>query len=263
VTYDARETGVYTGAPLEAYLFSMGTQEFCYTPNDAEFTLAGKTYQPESIGGGDLDLSGEDEQGSLEITVPKDNPLVAMFVPDLPIRPLMLTVYAGHQNEAEWRVRWTGEIASCEVKGAVATLTGLPISRVMRRMIPSNTFSGPCNWEWGTGGCGLDRETYRELATVVLAEGLTVTAALFGTHDDGYYAGGWLESAEGEVHWITHHAAGVVTLMTPFRSLRNGQVLSAFPGCQHTIAACKTFGNLQHYLGCPWTPTKNCFVVGL
>jgi hypothetical protein len=263
VTFAARETGVYTGAPLEVYLFTMGTLEWCYTRNDTAILLAGKNYQPETIDRGEIDLSGEDEQGSLELTLPRKNPLVVMFVPDLPIRPLMLTVYTGHQGEAEWRVLWTGEIASCEVKGSVATLTGLPISRVMRKMIPSNTFSGPCNWEWGSVGCGIDRETYRGMATVVLAEGLTVTAALFGAHPDGYYTGGWLEAADGEVHWITHHAAGVVTLMTPFRDLRNGQLISAFPGCQHTIAACKSFGNLVHYLGCPWTPTRNCFLVGI
>ena len=263
MTFDARERSGRLGAPLEAYLFTMGVQTWAFTSADKAIVMGGNTYAPEAISRGEIDISGEDEQGSLEITVPRTNEIAVAFIPDLPIAPVMLTVYVGHRNETQWRVLWSGEIASCDIKDSTATLTGLPISRAMRRMVPSNTFSSNCKWEWGSQQCGVDITRYVVLADVDSLDGLTITSSAFAAHADGYFTGGWLEGGDGEVHWITKHQGAVVTVMSPFRAITVGTRLMAYPNCQQTIAGCAAFDNLKHYLGCPWTPTRNLFVVGI
>lgn len=263
MSFDTAETGVATGAPLEVYLFEMGAQSWAFTPNDGALVVSGVTYDPATISRGEIDLSGEDEQGSLEVTLPRSSDVVGLFIPDLPPHPVTLTVRVGHRTETEWRVLWSGEIASCDVRDSEATLTGLPISRALRRILPPNTFSAMCNWEWGSPQCGVDVEAYRLAIVVAALGGMTVTAADLASKPDGYFKGGWLEAPDGETHWIVRHVGDTVTLMSPFRSLPLGASLSAFPGCEHTIAACKTFNNLPNFLGCPWTPNRNAFVVGL
>lgn len=263
MSYDARETDAYAGAPVELYRFTCAANTWTYTSADVAQSYLGVTYKPQAITRGEIDASDEDSQGSLEVTLPLTLPVALLFIADLPPAPVTLELFRMHRGDTEVVSLWSGEISKCDFAGSVARLTGQPVSRALRQQLPPNSFQAQCNWTLFSPQCGLDRNTYRVAATVTAVSGFDVTATEFASHADGYFTAGWLEDAAGEKHWIVAHVGDTVTLMTPFRSLAASDAVSAYPGCDRTIAACKVYGNLQRFLGFPYLPTKNPFVVGV
>lgn len=263
MTYAARETSGTAGRPVELYRFSCGSDVWAWTSADVATDALGLTFAPAAIARGEVDTSDEDTQGSLEVTVPRTNEVAALFVADLPPAPVMLEVYRYHRADAELVLFWSGEIASAEFAGSSALLAGIPVSRVLRRSLPSAAYQAQCNWALYSPQCGVNKASYRTTAVVTAISGFTISAAEFDIPADGYFRAGWVETATGEKHWVTAHAGAVLTLLTPFRSLAVGDTVYAYPGCDRTIAACKTFSNLARHLGFPFVPTKNPFATGV
>jgi uncharacterized phage protein (TIGR02218 family) len=263
VTYAGRETSAYGGAPVELYRFTCGGLTWSWTSGDVEQTALGLTFMPAPISRGEVDTSDEDTQGSLELVVPRTNQVAGLFIADLPPEPVMLEVYRLHRGDAEIVLFWSGEIASAEFVGSAVRLAGIPVSRVLRRQLPPHTFQGQCNWALYSPQCGVNKLTYRITATVTAISGFTISATEFDAQPDDYFRAGWVETVTGEKHWVTAHVGAVVTLLTPFRSLAIGDVVYAFPGCDRTIAACKSFSNLPRHLGFAFVPTKNPFRTGV
>jgi uncharacterized phage protein (TIGR02218 family) len=263
MTFDARESSGYSGQPVELYLFVCGSQKWCYTSGDAEAVYAGDHYVPDPISRGSIDMNGEDEQGNVTLELARTNAVAEMFIADLPVNPVYLMIRRYHRGDDEYQVFWTGEVVSCAFKGSKATLTGLPVSRVLRRQIPGPTFQAQCNWALFSERCGLSKANFMHLATISAISGIYITATAFGTHSSGYFRSGWVEDASGETHWITEHVMSTLTLMTPFRSLRVGSVVSVYPGCDRTMVACQAFGNRDNFCGFEFLPSKNPFVTGM
>jgi uncharacterized phage protein (TIGR02218 family) len=263
MSYDGKEQSQLGGAPVELYYFQSGSDYWCYTSGDVAVNYAGRDFTPAIITRGDIDESDEDQAGSLEITVLRNNNVAALFIPDLPIHPVTLQVYRFHRGDSETVCFWSGEIASCEFSGSTVKLTGLPVSRAFRRNVPTLTFQSQCNWAVYSSQCGLDKGSYRVTAVITGVSGALLYAAAFATHPDGYFRSGWVETAAGETHFITAHSGTGLTLLTPFRSLQPGDTVYAYPGCDRTLVACAAFGNGVHFCGFPFIPTKNPFVVGI
>jgi uncharacterized phage protein (TIGR02218 family) len=263
VTFEARESSGYNGQPVELYLFVSGPQKWCYTSGDAEVVFAGDHYAPASISRGEIDMNGEDDQGSVEVELPRSSVVAEMFIPDLPVYPVYLAIRRYHLGDDEYQVFWTGEIASCAFKGSIATLSGLPISRALRRQVPSVTFQSQCNWPFFSVRCGLNKENHTQVATVAAISGDYISSEAFGEHPSGYFRSGWVEDVNGETHWITDHVNSTLTLMTPFRALRVGDIVNAYPGCNRTMAACRGLNNEANFCGFEFLPSKNPFVTGM
>lgn len=263
MTFDAKEKSVYDGAPVEIYRFVCGGSVWTWTSGDTTQVYQGATYEPETIERGEIDQNGEDEQGQLELTVARTNPVADLFIADLPVRPVMLEAFRLHRGDAEVVRFFSGEVASAEFQGSRVKLVCLPASQAFRRRIPGNTFQTQCNWAHYSPACGVNKDLHRVTGTVTAIAGVTIQAAAFATQPNGYFTAGWVETAAGETHWVTAHAGAVLTLMTPFRELQIGDTVHAFRGCDRTITACKAFNNLARYAGFPFVPTRNPFDVGV
>jgi uncharacterized phage protein (TIGR02218 family) len=263
MSYDEQERSTHGGAPVELYRFASGSEVWSWTSGDAEEIYAGANYEPEAITRGEVDQNGEDDQGQLEVTVPRTNPVAELFVAGLPSRPVTVEVFRFHRGDPEVISIFRGEVASADFLGSEVKLTCLPPIACLRSLGPPNTFQGQCNWALYSSGCGLDHENYRVTGDISAIEGLTIRSPAFGSHPDPYFAGGWVENAAGEMQWVTSHVGATLTLLTAFRDLRLGDHVSAFPGCARTLEACEAFDNLQHFLGFPFLPSKNPFDVGV
>lgn len=263
MAYDDKEQSQAGAAPVELYLFQSGNQFWRFTSADADQEYSGQTFLHDIITRGAVDESDEDMAGSLDVTLMRNNAVAALFIPDLPPHPVRLAVYRFHRDDAEVVCFWTGEVASCEFSGSTAKLSCLPAGAAFRRTVPSLTFQSQCNWAVYGARCGLSQGSYRVTATVTLASGVTLQAAEFALHDDGYFRGGWVEDPEGETHFVTEHVGTTLTLLTPFRAMAPGDTVYAFPGCDRTLAACAAFSNTIHFCGFPFVPLKNPFVVGI
>lgn len=263
MAYDSREQSQAGGAPVELYAFTCGTSAWYFTSADSDQIYGGHTFLHDVISRGSIDESDEDQAGSLEVTLVRNNEVAALFIPDLPTHPVRLQVYRFHRGDAEVVCFWTGEVDSCEFSGATAKLSCLPVGGAFRRSIPSLTFQSQCNWAVYGARCGLSQGSYCVTAAVTLVSGLTLQAGEFSEHASGYFRGGWVETPDGETHFVTEHVGTTLTLLTPFRTLHAGDIVNAFPGCNRTVAACAAFGNTIHFCGFPFIPTKNPFVSGI
>jgi hypothetical protein len=90
-----------------------------------------------------------------------------------------------------------------------------------------------------------------------------VTADAFGTHPDGWFAGGEFNvTIGGEVlrRLILDHVGTTVLLMGAPYGLAVSDTFDAFAGCDRSAPVCHgKFDNILNYGGFPWKPLKNPF----
>ena len=260
MTFDSREKSRYSGAPVECFRFAHGQSVWLFTSADREVVLPAGTFTPAVVQRSELDHSQEDGAGSVEVRIPLDLPLVSAFIGFVPATPVSVTIYRAHRTEeSDYKATFVGTVASVVFEGSEAVLTCSPISGTFRRRVPGQTFQSQCNHPLYGPGCGLDRNSFRDVCTVGSVSGSTVTSTDFGARANGYFTNGWLEDpATGEVRWIVDHVGSTVTLMNPFPALAGGQTVNAFAGCDRTEATCAAkFNNLVNHLGFPRVPGRN------
>lgn len=259
MSFEARETGTATGAPLECYRFSQGSSLWLWTSADRSVVLPSGTYSPTTLTRGDLDHSNEDEGGSLQLTVPRTNQVAQLFAAEIPSTPVLLTVFRCHRGEeTDVRVRFVGSVSAARLAGPEAVLLCQPWRATFRRTVPALRYQSQCNWSLYGTGCGVSPTAFRDLATVGSVAGAVVTSPDFAVRADHWFRNGWLEAPGGERRWIVAHVGNSVTLMYPLSTLLPGQQVSVYAGCDRTESACATkFANLANHFGFPRIPTRN------
>lgn len=259
MSYASRETSRSGGAPVECYRFVQGSSLWLWTTADVPVVLPTGTYSPATLERGGIDLSAEEEGGSLELTVPRGNPVALLFRDYLPATPVSLTVFRAHRGEeSDVRVRFLGTVASVRFDGPSAMLVCQPLRSVFRRSVPGLRYQSQCNWSLYGTGCGVSPASFRDTVTIGTVSGVSVTSGDFAARASGWFRNGWLELPTGERRFIVAHVGDTVTLMNPLPALVPGAVVAAYAGCDRTEAACSSkFANLQAFFGFPRIPTRN------
>jgi uncharacterized phage protein (TIGR02218 family) len=268
VSFEAQETHPYAGAPIEFFKFSLGSTVWRYTSSDETVSIADPTtvhsYSPAAISRDQADFSQEDSGENVEVRVPLDNPVAALFVAYTPVAPVALTIYAKHRSDAEIVTAFIGEVLSISFEGAVAKLTCAPVKQALRRVVPSDVYQSRCNHVLFSAACGLDRAAWKDTAALTTVTGVTLSSATFDARADGFYRNGWVERTNGERRFIVEHVGAALTLMNAFPAdLIAGETVIAYAGCDRTEAACTAFANLVNHLGFPRIPTRNPFAGGI
>lgn len=265
MTFDSSEKSAYGGKPVECFLFQAGSQEWRYAASDSLATCPGfGTFDPYPISRGDLEISQERDSGQLDINVPRTCEIALLFVGYTPANPVSVTVYAYHRDDGEAVVFFRGGIVSASFEGAVATLKCLPLGGALSRTVPRLSCLTRCNWVLYSAGCGVSKAAYAQAATVTAVSGLDVSAAVFGTHEDGYFDFGFIELPDGSRRYITRHIGTTVTLLGPALSLAVGAAITAYPGCDLTEETCVAkFANLANHWGFKRLPVRDPYQVGV
>jgi len=89
-----------------------------------------------------------------------------------------------------------------------------------------------------------------------------VTLASIGIAPDQWFrAGEIVRNVDGERRAIVDQAGAVLTLAHPFRTLLNGNGVTLYAGCDHTLATCSDkFNNAVNFGGHPTVPSSNPFL---
>ncbi len=269
MSYDAKEKSQYGGSPVELYKFVYGSNTSYFTSADKDQSYASHTYLHDVITRGEIDASDEDQQGMLEVTVPRTNAIADLFIPNMPIYPVTLTIYRFHRGDSEVVQLWMGEVASIAFTGSTVKLSCQPVGNVLRRNIPSTTYQAQCNWSLYSTQCGISKTSFAEVATVATVAAAVLTLTISSDRASGYFTNGFVVSSWNERVWVLAHtrlssSSAQLTLMTPFSAISAGAVVTVYAGCDRTLADCKNkFSNLPKFLGFPFIPTKNPFVTGI
>lgn len=269
MTLDARERSRYSGNPVECYRFQADLSIWRFTSADERVPInvlpdGLQMYEPEPIRRGEIRFSQEESSGGFEVTVPRWNPVAALFIASPPSTAITLTVYRTHLDDGQVIPAWIGTVISAVFDGSEARLECRPVLGALKRTIPRIVAQRTCNWPLYSPGCGINKAAFMDLATVSGIAGAVVTAAIFSSHADGWYDTGWLERADKTRRYVLTHLGNSVTLQTPFVGLAVGEIIQAFAGCLRTEAVCTAkFNNIVNFLGFERLPSRNPYEQGL
>jgi len=262
MTYDAREKSRYGGQPVEGFRFAQGPNLWLFTSADREVTLPAGVFKPEAIARSEFDFSQEDTGETIEFTLPRTNPVAALFIGDLPSTPVWVAVYRAHRGDEDLAVTvFSGKVIRARFEESEAVLTGASLMAMLARTVPVLAMQTPCNHVLYSAPCGANPTTSRDQITVTSVVGATVVSNDFATRPDQWFRGGRLESASGETRFIADHVGDTVTLISPLPGLESLDVVWAYWGCDHLEPTCRDkFGNLINHLGWSRLPGRNPFV---
>lgn len=248
---------------VELYDFSYGVAHFRYANGVRAVSWQSQQYDPAALDRGAIHAGSDPSRNTLDITAPLSLPLLDLFRPVGTLQRIGLTLYRQNVNGSTAAI-WNGEIGSVEFAGDKATIHCLPPLAALNSLGLKRAWQKSCPhvlYGAGLGQCNASRTAVQTSATLTGVAGDVINAAAFAAQADGWWAGGYIEWDDGTVvqrRFISSHAADAVTLLTPAAPLVVGDVVTALPGCDHTLATCNSkFANAVNYGGQPWIPTKN------
>jgi len=281
MSFDAMETSRYGGKPYELFRFTMGITSWQYTSGETSRTHPTHgVFAPEVIDHSEVTYSSEASSGTITVNLPKSNPVAAQFISFSPPDPVWLTIFAGHDGDAEIVTRFRGKVAKAEFPRE-CTLTILPESASIRKKIPSMVYQQPCNRMLYSASCGAT--TTGNLWTLKVGalsgDGLTITVDQAATESTAYVAywqtqwsanadtngppslaWGYMVSPTSQRMMIGRHPAwNQIVLKAPIPGVAVGTVVTVVRGCRRTTKHCKHFGRLQSFNGFDQFPSKNPF----
>lgn len=266
MTYDSREKSVHSGAPVEGYRFIING-EYLYTSADQVVSIAvdgtPRDFTPVFSERSSISHTREDTTGNVTVKLPRDNEIAQMFIEFGPPEPVNVTIWRGHDGEAESVRVFKGRVVSATFEHGWCELTCAPASRALHRKIPRTPIQAQCWWALYGSGCGVNLNLFRVTATLSSVSGSTIQSATFATKPDGWFTGGFIVCTGSERRYIRSHVGNTLVLQAPISDLVSGNQVDAYAGCDRTEATCETkFSNLVNHQGRPRVPSRNTFEVG-
>lgn len=261
MTFDVRERSRFLGQPIEGYRFAQGSNLWFYTSADRTITLPAGVFSPEAISRSELDFSQEDTGETVELTLPRANPVPALFIGDLPSTPIWVTIYRAHRGDEALAVTiFSGKVVRVRFEESEAILTGASLMSMLSRTVPILAMQTPCNHVLYSAACGANPTACRDLVTVTSVSGATVVSSGFALRPNQWYQSGRLESATGETRFIVDHQGNTVKLISPMPKLASLDQVYAYWGCDHLESTCRNkFSNIINHLGWSRLPGRNPF----
>lgn len=262
MTYTASENSVQDGQPVELYRFAFQTQAWTLTSTQLPILKDAESYTPAAITRSSLEQTNEINRNGIEIRLPRDHPVAALFIASPPEGVVSVTLYRQHAGDPdqEFITLWKGRVLVARLSASEATLKCEPVVSSLKRTGLRARYQLLCRHVLYSAGCGALKDNFRVDGTVAAVSGTTVEVEAAGTQPDGYFVAGMLQTMEG-LRMIVAHAGGSLTLIAPMPSLAVGQSVQLYAGCDHSTGQCAgRFNNLANYGGFPFVPIKNPFV---
>jgi uncharacterized phage protein (TIGR02218 family) len=260
MSYASIETSKYGSQPFELYQFTTADAAWYYTSGDKAITYLGHTYLPEVIKRTATNQSGETKGGTVKVTLPKENPVVQLFVAFCPTTPLFIVIYRGHGGDSDVVVNFTGRVTMNRF-GDFGELNCIPDSDFLKNTVPAVKFQAPCNHFLYDAGCTISKADFRVGTTIatISPAGDVVTVASVDGKIDNWFTAGYLEIGE-QRRMILLHNGTTLTLIAPLFDVAIGAAVNLYAGCQRDFHTCvNKFANGEHFLGFQWVPVKNPF----
>lgn len=260
MTYENYQTSQYQGEPMTLFRFSgVSSTTWLYTSEPFDVMRGSETYLPEAISHSPVEQNVGEGPQSIDIKVPTSSAIAGQFLGFLPIRPISVIVYSRHRPDAQYVPIFIGECSSgAHGDDGFTTIRCEPLSYKLGRNIPWPCYSSTCNWAVFGEGCGLSKDAYVVPVPVDAHDGFEISSTVIGSFESGYFNAGTAERANGETRWIVAHVDDVVTLVSPFTDLQEGEVVTFLPGCDGVEDTCvDKYNNLPNFMGFPDVPVKN------
>jgi uncharacterized phage protein (TIGR02218 family) len=265
MSFNLLETSVFGGSPIELYEFGVLGQTWRYTTDDRITTFNGAEFQPVSdLSRSSIKVTQVVEKGEVRITMRGNVPVAEQFLAAPPSEPMQVRIYKKHRNDPDYIIRWRGRVMACAWEGASAVLICSSVNSSLKQPGLRRSFQYACPHDLYGIGCGVARNDFEVIGTVVSLTGLVMTLTLPTTYATDYFAGGYLlwenETGRQDTRMITASSGATVTVQNSTIGLFIGSTLRLYPGCDHSPQTCfAKFNNIDNHGGFPFIPTTNPF----
>ena len=263
MTYDSRETGTSTSAPVELYEFVGTFNTYRMTTSPDKITNSLGTFQPIAVTRTAIEGASQEEgEMSIDISVPFNHPMCMEYIYSNSPPKLTVNMYRLHRGYLEeFQLIFTGEVLSFNVEDRIATFRVPSVfSWKLEGLAPNPKYQAPCNHVLFDEFCSVSRGLNTQTSTVVAVNDKTITvdASTFLLKECA--AGEMIWAAGDQRRMIVSNTGNVFKLTFPFSGLLVGETVKFSKGCDHSFTTCRTkFSNGINFGGTPLVPKLNPF----
>lgn len=259
------ENSNYDGKPVVLYEFRLGSAAWFYCGGESDLPFGGRTYVAMAVGHEIFSMSGNPTSDDFTINISANAEVTKLFNGTPPSEPIEVAVRTLHHGDTEAPVVWSGTVkAGRRVSMVEFSLNCNSLLATLNRNGLRLFWQRGCQHMLYDRLCDVDRTAFATTVQVTSLSGTSVSASIFDTFANGYFAGGYLSfvGAYGttERRAIERHAGSTLHLLGASDGIAVGAWITAYPGCNRTSAMCEEkFNNLDNYGGFPHLPNKSPF----
>ena len=268
MSFSIFELSRFKGKPLNLYYFKIGpgaNDYYAFTDGERELTLSGVVYSPVQIRRGRISSSGSLDKSTLEIQVPKTNPLFEIYRVYPPNFVVTMIVKQGHYGDPDNQFLsiWSGRVINFSIEGNEVSFSCEPVGTSTRRPGLRRNYQYGCPHDlYGASTCKATKVGTPFVIQALTGGTLTLPNGWNGSLDAAKFIGGLVEwspsSGALASRSIIRASGNVLTIAGLTQGLSIGDSVNVIVGCNHQMSDCSTIhGNIPNFGGQPWIPTEN------
>lgn len=262
--FDQTEVSVFDAEPIELYHFGGTRTDYYLTTSADPITSVGQVFTPlAGLTRSMLKVGTQEEENlSLDISLPFDHPITIEYAYQTAPPDLRLNLYRAHRHAPDDRILvWKGHVLSFSVEGRICKFRVPSLfSSLLNGVAPAPRYQAPCNHQLYDARCGVDVAAYQTVTSVTAVSSARVTVQSLGALSLPALRGGEMFDAAGEHRLIIGGTARDLEVAYPFAALSPGTQVTLRRGCNHTITECREiFNNARNFGGHPYVPQRNPF----
>lgn len=270
MSFESREWSLEHGQPIYLYRFTLNEKQWHYTSADGDVTRGfdadnrAIVWTAIPISDDGISQTGESTSDALTVTTVTSIPPAAIYMDYVPSRNVTLSIFETHEDDAEMRAIYVGEITQINVpQPGTAVFTVEMLQALLSREGLRLSWQRSCPYAlYDPLTCRVDKTLWGKVVTVTsVANGHLLMDNIplpSGRLDGGFVE--WADPVRGiERRGIEAHSDNLVRMFGTTEGIVAGTVLTAYPGCPRTCDGCKSFNNLDNYGGAPGMQGKSPF----
>lgn len=238
--------------PARMYQFSRGPLRWCYNSSAEVIKYDNQIFKPLIGGISDRGIIRSDggQSDTFIITAPNDIEVAQLFVDVPPSSRIQLTVFNTHLGTECVQPVWYGVIGTVNfsVQDSVE-ISCINNETLTNRPGVTAVYSRQCNAVLYDKQCAVNKEKFKVAATIKQITPMTIEVMEAGSYSPDWFTGGFIEfnvgSGEIDRRYIEKHTGTTLTLLSGSISLKDGQNIALYPGCNLMATTCQEkFNNL-------------------
>jgi len=268
MAFNILESSIFGGRPIELYEFYVLGQYWRYTNAEAAVVFLGAEFTPiPRLKRSSIKSTQNVERNEITISVRGDTPIAMEYLQGPPSEPVAVRIYQKHRDDPDYIVRYRGRVQNCSWvdNGATAELQCTQINWSLKQPGLRRSFQFACPYPLFEQGCNLNRNAFEVTATVTVINARVLTLSFSTTaYESNYFAGGYVswtrETGRRDRRMILDSSSNTVRMQLTSIGLSVGDIVTLYPGCNHTTDACHSkFNNTRNYGGFPFIPESSPF----
>lgn len=262
MSYDQIEQSVEDGSVIELYEFVQGIDRYLYCSCESEVEFQSRIFNPFAGTRKQIKQTADVLKDSISFTFPRGDEFASQFLGFAPDQVITVTIYRGHSTDStnSYAVYWKGRVLGTSTSGNEINIDCESVFTSIKRYGLRARYLYNCRHSLYSVGCNVNRESFKVQGSVISTSGNVLTVQGLASYSNGYFTGGIVIAPSGTNRFITKHESDIITVSRPINELIGNQIVTVYPGCDHSLSACDSkFNNLDNFGGFPWIPVKNPF----